>query len=296
MLHRELIYGVGLGLGAAVGVLADRRPGAAPRLVRPPVPAGRLLVAGGPRGASQGGLRRRQLHALRRLRQGLPEPRVLHFATSPRAAWSPRANAPTAAAAWRCARSPVCKFDLRVAHPTGRRAGRARGVSCFRRSPMKQRVLLAAVLLGTLAGCAAMVLKTARSACARPACSMSSRPRPFGFDSPGAALTIPPLPGSGMPPMISHTVDEYLPLTAKANECLDCHDKPDRIGKPVASPARPARPGQPLRQSQRHAGPGRNAIQLHGLSRAASRDAAAGAQHFTMSRRSKRAPLNLSHA
>jgi hypothetical protein len=60
-------------------------------------------------------------------------------------------------------------------------------------------------------------------------------PRPFGFDSPGAALTIPPLPGSGMPPMISHTVDEYLPLTAKANECLDCHDKPDRIGKPVAS-------------------------------------------------------------
>jgi ferredoxin len=58
---------------------------------------------------------------------------------------------------------------------------------------------------------------------------------------------------------------------------------------------RPAPPPHADR-SQRHAGPGRNAIQLHALSRAASRGAAAGAQHFTMSHRSKRALLNLSHA
>jgi cytochrome c-type protein NapB len=106
---------------------------------------------------------------------------------------------------------------------------------------MKQRVLLAAVLLGTLAGCASMVLEDSQVSLRKTSVFDVVTPRPFGFDSPGAALTIPPLPGSGMPPMISHTVDEYLPLTAKANECLDCHDKPDRIGKPVASgKARPA--------------------------------------------------------
>jgi len=106
---------------------------------------------------------------------------------------------------------------------------------------MKHRAILAAVLLGTLAGCASMVLEDSQVSLRKTSVFDVVTPTPFGFDSPGAALTIPPLPGSGMPPMISHTVDEYLPLTVKANECLDCHDKPDRIGKPVASgKARPA--------------------------------------------------------
>jgi hypothetical protein len=148
---------------------------------------------------------------------------------------------------------------------------------------MKQRVLLAAVLLGTLAGCASMVLEDSQVSLRKTSVFDVVTPRPFGFDSPGAALTIPPLPGSGMPPMISHTVDEYLPLTAKANECLDCHDKPDRIGKPVASgKARPA-PANHYVKPRRCARTGGRAIQLHGLPRAAGRRTSAGAQHLAVS-------------
>jgi hypothetical protein len=113
---------------------------------------------------------------------------------------------------------------------------------------MKQRAFLAALLLGTLAGCGAMALNDSEVGLRKTSVFDVVTPTPFGFDGPGAGKTSPPLPGSGMPPMISHTVDEYLPLTAKANECLDCHDKPDRIGKPVASPARP-RPHPPTTTS-----------------------------------------------
>lgn len=62
----------------------------------------------------------------------------------------------------------------------------------------------------------------------------TTTPLPFAFEDDAAAKLIRPLPGSGMPPMISHAVDEYLPLTAAKNECRDCHDKPANIGKPVA--------------------------------------------------------------
>jgi cytochrome c-type protein NapB len=35
---------------------------------------------------------------------------------------------------------------------------------------------------------------------------------------------------SGSPPVIPHTVDGMLPITAANNLCLTCHDAPDRIG------------------------------------------------------------------
>lgn len=106
---------------------------------------------------------------------------------------------------------------------------------------MKHRAILAAVLLGTLAGCASLVLDDSQVGLRKASVFDVVTPRPFGFEDASPGLMIPPLPGSGMPPMISHPVEEYLPLTAKANECLDCHDKPDRIGRPVAAgKARPA--------------------------------------------------------
>ncbi len=70
-----------------------------------------------------------------------------------------------------------------------------------------------------------------------------AKPAPFAFaDGPVTlAPKVVPLPGSGEPPMITHAVDEHLPLTARSNECLTCHDKPQNIGKPVAAgKARPA--------------------------------------------------------
>ncbi len=35
------------------------------------------------------------------------------------------------------------------------------------------------------------------------------------------------------PPLVPHRVDKYLPIKAKVNECLDCHDEPKKIGKEV---------------------------------------------------------------
>jgi len=37
----------------------------------------------------------------------------------------------------------------------------------------------------------------------------------------------------GAPPQIPHKVDEYLPVIAEDNQCLDCHDKPRYIGRPL---------------------------------------------------------------
>ena len=33
------------------------------------------------------------------------------------------------------------------------------------------------------------------------------------------------------PPMVPHTVAEYLPITLETNECMECHDKPKYIDK-----------------------------------------------------------------
>ena len=40
-----------------------------------------------------------------------------------------------------------------------------------------------------------------------------------------------PIAYSTVPPLISHTVEEYLPITAETNDCTECHDKRKKIGK-----------------------------------------------------------------
>ena len=39
----------------------------------------------------------------------------------------------------------------------------------------------------------------------------------------------------GMPPMISHQIADYLPITAAENLCLDCHDLRDEIGGEIGA-------------------------------------------------------------
>jgi nitrate reductase cytochrome c-type subunit len=108
---------------------------------------------------------------------------------------------------------------------------------------MKRPILLAAVItLAALVGCAAVAIEDSQVSLRKASVFGVVEPVPFSFDGPGAAVTIEPLPGSGMPPMINHPVDEYLPLTLKSNECLDCHDKPRNIGKPVAAGKAPPAP------------------------------------------------------
>lgn len=62
------------------------------------------------------------------------------------------------------------------------------------------------------------------------------QPRAFEFkDGYGIAK---PLPDSGMPPMISHTIDDSLPITLTNNECLGCHKAPEK-GKKAKRPPMP---------------------------------------------------------
>lgn len=46
------------------------------------------------------------------------------------------------------------------------------------------------------------------------------------------------------PPQVPHRIDKYLPVNAKANKCLDCHEEPDRIGEKVK--------GKPTPMSETH--------------------------------------------
>lgn len=101
-------------------------------------------------------------------------------------------------------------------------------------------MLAAGALIGS--GCAGLQTIEERSFGLRKASVFDVvAPATFDFESTEASRIIAPLPGSGIPPMITHAIDDSLPITARKNECLDCHDKPLNIGKPVAAgKARPA--------------------------------------------------------
>jgi len=99
---------------------------------------------------------------------------------------------------------------------------------------MKRSTLLLAALIAALAGCATAPIEDSQLGLSKASVFDVTTPAPFGFEGPGAGQTAAPLAGSGMPPMISHPVDAYLPITAKANGCVNCHDRPQEIGKPLA--------------------------------------------------------------
>jgi cytochrome c-type protein NapB len=99
---------------------------------------------------------------------------------------------------------------------------------------MKRSTLLLAAVFAALAGCATTAIDDSQLGLSKSSVFDAATPAPFGFEGPGAGQSVAPLAGSGMPPMISHPVDGYLPITAKANGCLGCHDRPQESGKPVA--------------------------------------------------------------
>jgi cytochrome c-type protein NapB len=55
----------------------------------------------------------------------------------------------------------------------------------------------------------------------------AATPAPFEYQD--GAKTTRPLEGSGMPVMISHTIDDDLPITAEKNGCLRCHTPTGKI-------------------------------------------------------------------
>jgi nitrate reductase (cytochrome), electron transfer subunit len=99
----------------------------------------------------------------------------------------------------------------------------------------------ALALLALVAGCAAVGVQDIQVGLRKAGVFEVLTPVPFQFDEDVKTRPVAPLPGSGMPPMITHAVEDSLPITARANGCLECHDKPQNIGKPVAAgKAKPA--------------------------------------------------------
>lgn len=103
-----------------------------------------------------------------------------------------------------------------------------------------KRSFLLATLLAALVGCATSLTDTEFSL-HKGNVFEPMTPAVFDFDSgtAGKAL-IEPLAGSGMPPMISHAIGDYLPITASSNGCLACHDRPgewSKVAKGQASAA-----------------------------------------------------------
>ncbi len=43
--------------------------------------------------------------------------------------------------------------------------------------------------------------------------------------------TMIPLAYSTVPPLVPHSIEKYLPITAEENDCTDCHDRQNKIGK-----------------------------------------------------------------
>lgn len=75
------------------------------------------------------------------------------------------------------------------------------------------------------------------------------------FDTPAPAVfehrNLPPkesgiLPRfwDGAPPQTPHHMEKYLPINAKTNKCLECHEEPEKIGKKVR--------GKPTPMSETH--------------------------------------------
>lgn len=48
----------------------------------------------------------------------------------------------------------------------------------------------------------------------------------------------------GAPPQVPHRIDKFIPVNAKLNKCLECHEEPEKIGKKVK--------GKPTPMSQSH--------------------------------------------
>lgn len=77
--------------------------------------------------------------------------------------------------------------------------------------------------------------------------SVFDTPAPAAFEyralDPKESGTLPRY-WEGAPPQTPHRMDKFLPINAKLNKCLECHEEPDKIGKKVR--------GKPTPMSETH--------------------------------------------
>ncbi len=57
-------------------------------------------------------------------------------------------------------------------------------------------------------------------------------PTAFAYsDAKAGKSELLPIAYSTLPPQISHSISDYLPITIEENECTECHDRQKKIGK-----------------------------------------------------------------
>lgn len=100
---------------------------------------------------------------------------------------------------------------------------------------MKTAILLAGVLLvafGTAATAADTAIDEMNMGLSKTTVFDTPTPESFRYpDTKPKKSKALPRAWQGIPPQISHLVDEYLPITVEDNQCLECHEIPKYIGK-----------------------------------------------------------------
>ena len=103
-----------------------------------------------------------------------------------------------------------------------------------------RRVGIGIVAAAILAACAGMAVEDKDFGLARGSVFDTATPQAYSFEGGDAGKAGPR--ALGTPPVITHPIDSYPPITASANACSGCHERPAEIGKkakgqPTAAPA-----------------------------------------------------------
>ena len=101
---------------------------------------------------------------------------------------------------------------------------------------MKTATLLTSIVLLAVGGLAAAAgnngIDASNMGLSKTSVFDTPTPQPFAYsDTKAGKSKVLPRAYPGIPPQIPHRIDSYLPITAEDNQCLDCHDKPNLIGK-----------------------------------------------------------------
>jgi nitrate reductase cytochrome c-type subunit len=103
-----------------------------------------------------------------------------------------------------------------------------------------RRVGIGIVAAAILAACAGMAVEDKDFGLAKGSVFDTATPQAYSFEGGDAGRAGPR--ALGTPPVITHPIDSYPPITASANACSGCHERPADIGKkakgqPTAAPA-----------------------------------------------------------
>ena len=95
-----------------------------------------------------------------------------------------------------------------------------------------KRVGLGIFAVAIVAACAGMAIDDKDFGLSKGNVLDASTPQAFSYEAAGTGKAAPtPL---GTPPVITHPIESYGPITASANACNGCHEQPANIGKPAA--------------------------------------------------------------